>query len=136
MILQDSSAIPREGCRGRWLPNLVRRGLPLMSLAFVVVGCATPSLMPAAQSAAIKNRDRALASQAPAIHAAIAQSGNAGALAFLDARDGRLVVLPGDSPAEAWTRHTASLDAEARRVSVPAVVTYVHRSDIPEAPET
>jgi hypothetical protein len=132
MILQDWLQILREGYAARW----VGWGFSIVSLALLSVGCATPSLIPAAQAGAIKNRDRALASQAEAIHAAIAQSGNAGALAFLDARDGRLVVLPGDSPSDAWARHAASPDAGAGRVSVPAVVTYVHRADIPEAPET
>ena len=107
-----------------------------MSLALVVVGCASHSLMPEAQAVAIKDRDRALASHADAIHAAIRQSGNVGALAFLDARDGRLVVLPGDSPADAWARYTASPESGTGRVSVPAVLTFVHRADVPKAPET
>ena len=38
---------------------------------------------------AIDDRDRALVSHAAAIQAAIRQSGNIGALAFLDAKDGR-----------------------------------------------
>jgi hypothetical protein len=105
-----------------------------VSLALAVVGCASPSLIPEPQSAAIKNRDRALAPHASAIHSTIAQSGKTGGLAFLDARDGRLVVLPGDSPFDAWASHTASPDAS--RVAVPAVVTFVHRADVPEAPET
>ena len=92
--------------------------------------------MPQAQAAAIKDRDRALASHAGAIHAAISQSGNVGALAFLDARDGRLVVLPGDSPADAWARYTASPESGTGRVSVPPVLTFVHRADVPKAPET
>jgi hypothetical protein len=114
---------------------LLGSGLPLMSLA-LVVGCAGPSLMPEAQAVAIKHRDRALASHADAIHAAISQSGNAGALALLDAKDGRLVVLPGDSPADAWARYTASLESGTGRVSVPPVLTFVHRADVPKAPET
>jgi hypothetical protein len=110
-------------------------GLPLMSLALAVVGCASPSLMPATQAMAIKDRDRALASHADAIHAAIGQSGQGGALAFLDARDGRLVVLPGDGPADAWARYTASPEGGTGRVSVPPVLTFVHRADVPKAAE-
>ncbi len=118
----------------RRAPHGLGSGLPLMSLA-LVVGCASPSLMPEAQAVAIKDRDRALASHADAIHAAIGQSGNAGALAFLDARDGRLVVLPGDSSADAWSRYTASPESGTGRVSVPPVLTFVHRADVPRAPE-
>jgi hypothetical protein len=126
------------------LPGRIRRGAPhvlglgllLMSLALVVVGCASHSLIPATQAGAIKDRDRALAPHAAAIHAAIGQSGNAGALAFLDAKDGRLVVLPGDGPADAWSRYTTSPESATGRVSVPPVLTFVHRADVPQAPET
>ena len=111
-------------------------GVPLVSLALVVVGCASPSLMPETQTVAITNRDRALASRADAIHAAISQSGHAGALAFLDAADGRLVVLPGDSPTDAWSRYTTSPESGPGGVSVPPVLTFVHRADVPKAPET
>ena len=110
--------------------------LLLVSLAWVVVGCASTSLMPQTQAGAIKDRDRALAPHAAAIHAAIGQSGTAGALAFLDARDGRLVVLPGDSPADAWSRYTTSPESATGRGSVPPVLTFVHRADVPKAPET
>jgi len=120
----------------RGAPYGLGSGLPLMSLALVVVGCASPSLMPEAQAVAIKDRDRALASHADAIHAAISQSGNVGALAFLDAKDGRLIVLPGDSSADAWSRYIASPEGETGRVSVPPVLTFVHRADVPKAPET
>jgi len=106
-----------------------------MSLALVVVGCASPSLMPETQAVAIKDRDRALASHADAIHAAIRQSGNVGALAFLDAKDGRLVVLPGDSSADAWSRYTSSPESGTGRGSAPPVLTFVHRADVPKAPE-
>jgi hypothetical protein len=119
----------------RGVPHVVGSGLPLMSLALVVVGCASPSLMPETQAVAIKDRDRALASHAGAIHAAISQSGNVGALAFLDAKDGRLVVLPGDSSADAWSRYTSSPESGTGRVSVPPVLTFVHRADVPKAPE-
>src|SRR6266851_9651949 len=121
----------RRGAR-----HVVGSGLPLMSLALVVVGCASPSLMPETQAVAIKDRDRALAPHADAIHAAISQSGNVGALAFLDAKDGRLVVLPGDSSADAWSRYTSSPESGTGRVSVPPVLTFVHRADVPKAPET
>jgi len=120
----------------RGAPLWLGSGVPLLSLALVVVGCATPSLMPKAQAVAIKDRDRALASHADAIHAAIRRSGTVGALAFLDAEDGHLVVLPGDSPADAWVRYATSPDSGTGRVSVPAVLTFVHRADIPKAPET
>ena len=120
----------------RGAPHLLRSGLPLVGLALVVVGCATPSLMPPAQAVAVRDRDRALAPHAIAIHTAIDQSGNVGALAFLDAKDGRLVVLPGDSPSDAWSRHTRSPESGTGPVSVPPVLTFVHRADVPKAPET
>ena len=63
---------------GRGVPHVLGSGLPLMGLALVVVGCASPSLMPEAQAVAIKHRERALASHADAIHAAISQSGQCG----------------------------------------------------------
>ena len=119
----------------RGASHLLSSGLPLMSLALVVVGCASPSLMPEAQAVAIRDRDRALAPHAAAIHAAIGQSGNVGALAFLDANDGRLVVLPGDSPADAWSRYTTSPVSGTGPVSVAPVLTFVHRADVPKAPE-
>lgn len=124
------------GRRPRGAPRVLGSGLPLMSLALVIVGCAGPSLMLETQTAAIRDRDRALASHAAAIHAAIGQSGNVGALAFLDAKDGRLVVLPGDSSADAWSRYTTSPESGTGRVSVPPVLTFVHRADVPKAPET
>jgi hypothetical protein len=103
--------------------------------ALGLAGCASHSLMPAAQSEAIRDRERALASRTDAIQTAVRQSGKAGALAFLDTRDGHLVVLPGDSPADAWARSAASPESETDPVSVPAVVTFVYRTDIPKAPE-
>jgi hypothetical protein len=92
--------------------------------------------MPKEQAVAIDERDRALASHAAAIQAAIRQSGTLGALAFLDAKDGHLVVLPGASPADAWARYATSPESGAGRISVPAVVTFVYRADVPKAPET
>ena len=103
--------------------------------ALLLVGCASHSLMPAAQSEAIRDRERALASRTDAIQAAVKQSGKAGALAFLDTKDGHLVVLPGDSPADAWARYATSPESETSPVSMPAVVTFVYRTDIPKAPE-
>jgi hypothetical protein len=120
----------------RGAPHVPGSALLLASLAWVVVGCASTSLMPETQAGAVKSRDRALAPHAAAIHAAIGQSGNAGALAFLDTKDGRLVVLPGDSPADAWSRYTASPEGETGRGSVPPVLSFVHRADVPKAPET
>ena len=114
----------------------MRSGVLLIGLSVVVGGCASHSLMPAAQSAAISERERALASHADAIQASVKQSGNVGALAFLDAKDGHLVVLPGDSPADAWARYAASPEIGTSPVSVPAVVTFVYRTDVPKAPET
>jgi hypothetical protein len=119
----------------RRAPPVLGSGLPLMSFALLAVACASPSLMPRAQAVAIKDRDRALASHVDAIQTAIRQSGNAGALAFLDAEDGRLVVLPGDTPADAWARYNASPESGRGRVSVPVVVVFVHRADVPKAPE-
>ena len=117
-------------------PRWPGASLRLLSLALVVVGCASPSLMPKAQVVAIEERDRALASHADAIHTTIRQSGTAGALTFLDAKDSRLVVLPGDSPADAWARYTSSTESATGGVSIPAVVTFVHRADVLKAPET
>jgi hypothetical protein len=121
---------------GRGAPHTLRSSLPLLSLVLLVVGCASHTLMPKEQAGAIDNRDRALVSHADAIQAALRQSGNIGALTFFDAKDGRLVVLPGDSPADAWARHATSPESEAGRISVPAVVTFVYRADVPKAPET
>ena len=120
----------------RGAPHTLRSGLPLLSLVLLVVGCASHTLMPKEQVGAIDNRDRALVSHADAIQAALRQSGNIGALTFFDAKDARLVVLPGDSPADAWARHATSPESEAGRISVPAVVTFVYRADVPKAPET
>lgn len=127
--------VPLERIR-RGASHVLGSALLLVSLAWAVVGCASTPLMPEAQAGAIKDRDRALAPHAAAIHAAIGQSGNVGALAFLDAKDGRLIVLPGDSPADAWLRYIASPEGETGRVSVPPVLTFVHRADVPKAPET
>ena len=115
----------------------MRQLLLVLSLAMVVAGCASHSLVPREQAVAINNRDRALAPHSAAIQDTIRQSGNVGALAFLDAGDGHLVVLPGDSPAEAWARYIASPSGSPTgRVSVPPVVNFVYRADVPKEPES
>lgn len=117
------------------LRSLRSRAL-LASLAVIVAGCASHSLVPKDQAEAIKRRDQALASHADAIQAAIRQSGAPGGLAFLDADDGRLVVVPGETPADAWARHVAASRNGAPRVSVPTVLAFVHRADVARAPES
>ncbi len=110
--------------------------IALLALVLAAAGCVGPSLMTDKQAASIRERDRALARHASAIHTAIQQSGRMGALAFLDDRDGHLVVLPGDSPADAWARYSDSPEGQASRVSLPPVMRFVHRADVPEPPET
>ena len=115
----------------------MRQRLLVLSLAMVVAGCASHSLVPTEQAVAIQNRDRALAPHSAAIQNTIRQSGNVGALAFLDTGDGHLVVLPGDTPEEAWARYLASpAGGPTGRVSVPPVVSFVYRADVPKAPES
>ena len=115
----------------------LRSGISLVSLAVLVVGCASHSLVPKEQAGAIRDRDRALTPHAAAIEDAIRRAGTLGALAFLDAGDGRLVVLPGDTPADAWARHTAAgPGTSGGPVSAPTVVDFVYRPDVPKAPET
>ncbi len=123
---------PRDGAI-----HMVRSGIALISLALLVVGCAGHPLVPKEQALAIKTRGRTLAPHARAIHEAIRQSGSLGALAFLDAGDGHLVVLPGNTPAEAWARYSASpSESSPGRVLVPSVVSFVYSSDVPKVPET
>jgi G:T/U-mismatch repair DNA glycosylase len=129
----------RRETRGRVSPGeraalMLRRGIPLMSLTLLVVSCASHSLMPDEQAIAIKKRDRALAAHSRSIQEAIRHSGQVGALAFLDATDGGLVVLPGNSPTNSWARYTSAPPGTAS-VSVPPVVTFVYRADVPKAPE-
>ena len=119
----------------RGVSHALRSGLLVLSLALLIVGCASQTLMPKEQAVAIDERDRALVAHAAAIQAAIRQSGTIGALAFLDAKDGTLVVLPGDSPADAWARYATSPESGTGRVSVPAVLTFVYRADVLKAPE-
>ncbi len=119
------------------VPRTLRSGISLMGMAVLVVGCASHSLVPKEQAAAIQNRERALATHSGTIQEAIRQSGSLGALAFLDARDGHLVVLPGDSPADAWARYAPSAPSgPPGPVSMPTVVDFVYRPDVPKAPET
>jgi hypothetical protein len=110
-------------------------GISLICCSLVVAGCAKHSLIPPEQSLAIRDRERALVPHADAIQAALKQSRTVGALAFLDARGGRLVILPGDSPADAWAQYVASRESETSPVSPPPVATFVYRADIPKAPE-
>jgi hypothetical protein len=112
--------------------------IPLVSLALLLVGCAGHSLVPAEQAVAIKAQDRALAPHGPAIHETIRRSGHLGALAFVDAGDGRLIVLPGDTPTDAWTRYRASAPegSPPGRVSMPSVLSFVYRADVPKSPES
>lgn len=123
----------------RRLPPIrgARSGIALLGLAVLGAGCAGPSLVPKEQAMAIERRDRALAQHSGAIHETIRTSGSLGALAFLDARDGRLVVLPGDTPVDAWARYTASgPGGPTGPVSMPPVADFVYRPDIPIPPET
>ena len=140
LVLLGTARRDAGGGVTRWkgVPRKLRPGVPLMSLAVLMVGCAGHSLVPEEQALAIRTRERALTPHARAIHDAIRQSGNLGALAFLDARDGHLVVLPGDSPTDAWARYSTSPPESSPpgRVSVPVVVSFVYGADVPKAPET
>jgi hypothetical protein len=131
LILRDATLGRTRSSAAR----TVRSGVYLLGALLLVTGCATPSLVPATQADAIKDRERALATRSDAIQAAIRQSGKGGALAFLDTKDGHLVVLPGESPADAWARYVTSPEGETNPASVPPVVTFVYRADIPKAPE-
>src|SRR5215470_19849690 len=126
LILRDATL----GRTRRRAARAVLSGICVISALLFVTGCATDhSLVPAAQAEAIKDRERALASRSDAIQAAIRQSGKVGALAFLDDKDGHLVVLPGDGPADAWGRYSSSPESTSSPVSVPPVVTFVYRAD-------
>jgi hypothetical protein len=114
---------------------MLRAGLSLVTLAMLSAGCASkPSLVPERQAEAIQIRERALASHAGAIQDAIRQSSSLGALAFLDNGNGRLVVLSGDTPGDAWARYSKA--PSGAPLAVPPVVDFVYRSDIAKAPET
>jgi hypothetical protein len=133
----------RSPMRHRWLglEARTRRGIlparrsraALAGFALLLAGCAAgPMLASREQADAIRRRDRALAAHADEIQVTIRQSGALGALAFLDIRDGRLVVSPGNTPEEAWARQAAAPGATA--MTAPAVVTFVYRADVPAAP--
>src|SRR5262245_19866655 len=128
--------IHSEGQRSDCTEDSRMRQLVVGAVAVLRAGCAGPSVIGKEQAQAVKARDQALVWHADAIQAAIRQSGTTGALAFLDAADARLVILPGDTPDDAWTRRTASPASEAGRASVPPVVSFVYRADVPAAPET
>jgi hypothetical protein len=139
VVIEFDEAVPTEDVTMRQLlaRRALRSGISLVGLAVLVVGCASHSLVPKEQAGAIRDRDRALTPHAAAIEDVIRRSGTLGALAFLDAGDGHLVVLPGDTPTDAWARHTASGSGTAGSpVSVPTVVDFVYRPDVPKAPET
>jgi hypothetical protein len=139
-VIESGEDVPTEAVTMRQLlliPWMLRSTISLMSLAVLVVGCASHSLVPKEQAAAIKSRERALAPHSRAIHDTIRQSGHVGALAFLEAGDGRLVVLPGNSPADAWARYSTSTPGgPTGQVSIPEVVDFVYRPDVPKAPES
>jgi hypothetical protein len=118
----------------RMLPS----GITLGSFALLVVGCGSHSLMPEEQAVAIQARERGLSAHSAAIQESIRQSGRLGALAFLDPTDGHLVVLPGDTPSDAWARYTSSnpVKSPTGQGLVPPVVSFVYRADVPKAPET
>jgi hypothetical protein len=139
VVIEFDEAVPTEDVTMRQLLArcALRSGISLVSLAVLVVGCASHSLVPKEQAGAIRDRDRALTPHAATIEDVIRRSGTLGALAFLDAGDGHLVVLPGDTPAGAWARHLASGPGTAGGpVSMPTVIDFVYRSDVPKAPET
>jgi len=138
-VIEFDEAVPTEDVTMRQLLArcALRSGISLVSLALLVVGCVSPSLVPKEQAGAIRDRDRALTPHAATIEDVIRRSGTLGALAFLDAGDGHLVVLPGDTPADAWARHAAAGPGTAGgAVSAPTVVDFVYRPDVPKAPET
>ena len=113
----------------------LRPGISLVSLALLAVGCASqPSLVTQKQADAISIRERALAAHSAAIQDTIRQSNRLGALAFIDNANGRLIVLPGDTPGDAWARHRAA--PSGAPPSVPPVVDFVYGPDIAKAPET
>ena len=113
----------------------MRRLLGLLAVALTIGACASASLVSDEQAEAIKRREQALVPHTPAIQQTIKQSGRAGALTFFDLGDGRLVVLPGDTPEDAWTRAAAAPGGTPDRAAMPAIVTFVHRMDLPKAPE-
>lgn len=136
VLLASRGACATVTARRRAAPTLRPAILLTAMVAMLAVGCARHSLVPKEQAAAIQSRDRALAAHSAVIHEAIRQSGEPGALVFLDAADS-LVIVPGTGPADAWARHTASTAGDpGGRAAVPAVVSFVSRADVPKGPET
>jgi hypothetical protein len=113
----------------------MRRLLGLLGVALTVGACASASLVSDEQAEAIKRREQALALHTPAIQQTIKRSGRAGGLAFFDLRDGRLVVLPGDTPGDAWARAAAAPGGTPDQAAMPTIMTFVHRTDLPKGPE-
>ena len=113
----------------------MRRLLGLLGVALTVGACASASLVSDEQAEAIKRREQALALHTPAIQQTIKQSGRAGGLAFFDLRGGRLVVLPGDTPGDAWARAAAAPGGTPDQAAMPTIMTFVHRTDLPKGPE-
>jgi hypothetical protein len=114
----------------------MRRYLGILGLALTIGACASPSLVPQEQAAAIRRREQSLAPHSAAIQETIRRSDRSGALAFFDLRDGHLVVLPGETPADAWARAIAAGAGGATDpVATPVVVTFVQRADLARAPE-
>lgn len=113
----------------------MRRLLGLVGLALTVGACASASLVSDEQAEAIRRREEALAPHAPVIQETIKRSGRAGALAFFDLRDGRLMVLPGDTPGDAWARAASAPAGTPDRAALPTIMTFMHRTDLPKAPE-
>lgn len=113
----------------------MRRLLGLLGVALTVGACASASLVSDEQAEAIKRREQALALHTSAIQQTIEQSGRAGGLAFFDLRDGRLVVLPGDTPGDAWARAAAAPGGTPDQAAMPTIMTFVHRTDLPKGPE-
>src|SRR5262249_43119786 len=117
--------ILRDATLGRTLSRTARTVLPgvyLISALLLVTGCANHSLVPAAQGDGRGDGDGARATHSAAPRAAIRRGGRGGARAFLDTKDGHLVVLPGDSPADAWARSVTSPEGGTDPASMPPVV--------------
>jgi hypothetical protein len=136
LLLRSIARRGAQSARGpqQEVRRIGRFGLLIAGMAWCAVGCASHSLLPGEQAAAIKRREQALAPHANAIQEAIRRSDSQGALAFLDGPDNHLVVLPGNSPADAWARRASSSTGD--RLDTPAVLTFVYRGDLPKAPES
>src|SRR5262249_4890120 len=110
--LLRSIARRREICEALALRQRARNtghlSLPVIGMALFLVSCASHSLVSSEQAAAIRQRERALAPHAAAIQEAIRRSDSQGALVFLDSADRHLVVLPGNSPVDAWANRASA----------------------------